>query len=103
MTSMTTSTMICRFIQAGNYRTTKELIFLPKQHGSLGITRFKEFWSSLRLGWMKRTFHSQSFWLRLLTEMNSNKTPPTYWTHRKRELASLGEQNPFWKQTLSSW
>ena len=27
--------MICRFIQAGNYRMTKELVFLPKEHGGL--------------------------------------------------------------------
>ena len=35
--------MICRFVQAGNYRTIKELIFLPKEHGRLGIPRLKEF------------------------------------------------------------
>ena len=95
--------MICRFIQAGNYRTTKELVFLPKEHGGLGIPRLKEFWSALRVGWMKRAFHSQSFWLRLLTENNNFKTPPTYWTQKQREEAYLGEHNPFWKQTLSSW
>ena len=35
--------MICRFIQAGNYRTTRELIFLPKDLGGLGIPRVREF------------------------------------------------------------
>ena len=35
--------MICRLIQAGNYRTTKELIYLPKEHGGLGIPRVKKF------------------------------------------------------------
>ena len=52
---------------------------------------------------MKRTFHSENFWLRLLTENNNFKTPPTYWTHKQREEAFSGEQNPFWKQTLRSW
>ena len=32
--------MVGRFIQAGNYRTTKELIFLPKEHGGLGSKHF---------------------------------------------------------------
>ena len=56
--------MICRFIQTGNYKTTKELVFLPKEHGGLGIPRLKVFCSAMRVGWMKRTFHIQSFWLR---------------------------------------
>ena len=38
-----------------------------------------------------------------MTENNDYKTPPTYWTHKQREVAFLGEMNPFWKQTLSSW
>ena len=95
--------MICRFIQAGNYKTTKELVFLPNEHGGLGIPRLKEFWIALRVGWMKRTFQNQSFWLRLLTENSNIKTPPTYWTHKQREEAFSSEQNPFWKKTLSSW
>ena len=55
-------------IQAGSYRTTKELIFTPKQYGGLGIPKLKEFWSALRVGWLRRTFSSQSFWLQLLQE-----------------------------------
>ena len=39
--------MICRFIQTGNYRTTKEQIFLPKELGGLRIPHVKEFWKSL--------------------------------------------------------
>ena len=61
-------TIICRFIQTGNYRTIREQIFLPKEMGGLGIPHVKEFWKTLRLGWLKRTFHSESFWLELLKE-----------------------------------
>ena len=70
--------MICRCIQAGYYRTTKELIFMPKQHGGLGIPKLKEFCSTLRVDWLKRTFSSQSFWLQLLKESNRAKTLPAY-------------------------
>ena len=59
--------IICRFIQAGSYETTKEHIFLPKHLGGLGVPRVKEHWAGLRLSWMKRTFTSNSFWLKLLT------------------------------------
>ena len=90
-------------MQAGNCRITKELIILTKEHGGLGISILKKFWSSLKLGWIKRTYHSQSFWLRLLTEKNNFKMPPSFWTKKQREEAFSGEQNPFWKQTLSSW
>ena len=95
--------MISRFIQAENYRTTKELIFTPKQHGGLGIPRLKEFWSALRVGWLKRTFSSQSFWLKLLQETSKRKTPPTYWSEAQMKAAFAGGQNPFWKQTLKTW
>ena len=60
--------IISRFIQAGSYKTTKENIFLPKHLGGLGVPRVKEHWACLRLSWMKRTFTSNSFWLKLLTE-----------------------------------
>ena len=60
--------IISRFIQAGSYKTTKENIFLPKHLGGLGVPRLKEHWAGLRLSWMKRTFTSNSFWLKLLTE-----------------------------------
>ena len=87
--------MICRLIQAGNYRTTKELIFTPKQYGGLGIPKLKEFWSTLRVGWLKRTFLSQSFWLQLLQETSQRKTPPTYWSETKTNAAFAGGRNPF--------
>ena len=86
--------MICRFIQAGSYRTTKELIFTPKQHRGLGISKLKEFWSALRVGWLKRTFSSQSFRLQLLQETSRRKTPPTYWSETQMKAAFAGGRTP---------
>ena len=80
--------MICRFIQTGSYRTTKEQIFLPKELGGLGIPHVKEFWKSLRLGWLKRTFHSESFWLELLKENCKVKTPPLFWAQEKLKVST---------------
>ena len=84
-------TMICRFIQTGNYRTTREQIFLSKEMGGLGIPHVREFWKSLRLDWLNRTFHSESFWLELLKENCRVKTPPLFWAHdqAKREVEAL--------------
>ena len=60
--------IICRFIQVGSYKTTKVNIFLPKHLGGLGVPHLKDHWAGLRLTWMKRTFTSSSFWLKLFTE-----------------------------------
>ena len=45
--------IICRFIQAGSYKTTKEHVFLPKHLGGLGVPRVKEHWAGLRISWIK--------------------------------------------------
>ena len=95
--------MICRFIQAGNYRTTRELIFLPKDLGGLGIPRVREFWQGIRLGWLKRTFTSESFWLNLLKESSKTKTPPLFWEAERIEVTFKGEQNLFWQHVLKAW
>ena len=65
--------MICRFMQARNDRTTKEQIFMPKNLGGLGIPRVKEFWKGIRLSWLKRTYSSESFWLKLLNKAAGSK------------------------------
>ena len=93
--------VICRFIQAGSYKMTKENVFLPKHLGGLGVPRVKEHWAGLRLSWMKRTFSSNSFWLKLLAEDlphdNLLLFPRELYTHTFTD-----GKNEFWHSTFKA-
>ena len=94
--------IISRFIQAGSYKTTKENIFLPKHLGGLGVPRLKEHWAGLRLSWMKRTFTSNSFWLKLLTE-NLPHERLLLFPRETYAQAFTDGHNDFWHCTLRAW
>jgi len=94
--------IISRFIQAGSYKTTKENIFLPKHLGGLGVPKVKEHWAGLRLSWMKRTFTSNSFWLKLLTENIPHENLLLF--PRDLYIRTFTDgKNEFWRSTLKSW
>ena len=63
-----------RFVNQGTSKTTKELIFTPRQYGGHGIQKVSEFWNSSRITWLKKTYHSNASWHNVLTEsISGNK------------------------------
>ena len=97
-------TAFVRFINQGTFRTTKELIFTPKQFGGLGIPKIFDFWDSLRIAWLRRAYHSNSFWLTLLTEsISGHKNQLMNHSQSEFERAFSYRKNPFWKGVLTSW
>ena len=62
-----------KFIQSGGYKTTKEMMFSPKSVGGLNLLHFTEHWNRLRLGWLRRNFKNEPFWLQLLTNNSQEK------------------------------
>ena len=55
------------------------------------------------MSWLKRTYSSESFWLKLLKESSKIKTPPFFWEAERIKVAFKGEQNLFWQQVLEAW
>ena len=92
-----------KFIQAGGYKTTKQLIFSPKSVGGFGLIRFTDHWNGLRLRWMKRTLIKNSLWLQLLTENSQNKMNFLFNSSEYIENALSGGSNTFWHHILLSW
>ena len=59
---------ITRFIARNRSIVPKDLIFLPRSQGGLGVPRIATFWSTIKLAWLKRIYTSDAFWTTILNE-----------------------------------
>ena len=46
----------------------RDLIFLPRSQGGLGVPKIETFWSTIKLAWLKRIYTSDAFWTTILNE-----------------------------------
>ena len=60
--------LLCKFINPGRTLFPKQLIFMPIKNQGLGLQKIETFWNSLKIAWFRRTYSSNSLWLKLLTE-----------------------------------
>ena len=59
---------ITRFIARNRSIVPKDLIFLLRLEGGLGVPRITTFWGTIKLAWLKRIYTSDAFWTKILNE-----------------------------------
>ena len=53
---------ITRFIARNRSIVPRDLIFLPRSQGGLGVPKVETFWSRIKIAWLKRIYTSDAFW-----------------------------------------
>ena len=59
---------ITRFIARNRSTVPRDLIFLPRSQGGLGVPKIETFWSTIKLAWLKCIYTSDAFWTKILNE-----------------------------------
>ena len=96
--------LIYKFINPGRAIYPKEIIFRPIKNLGLGLQNINNFWRALKMSWFRRTYTSNSFWLKLLNENTKNKNINNIMLSSNSELRKIfiDYNNPFWTQAFSA-
>ena len=96
--------IVYKFVNPGRAIYSKDLIFRPIKDLGLGLQNINNFWRALKISWFRRTYYSNSFWLKLLNENTKCKNINSIMQSSSSELRKIfmDYNNPFWTQAFNA-
>ena len=89
------------------FQENNRTIYATKAQDGLGLTRISEFWTALKISWLRRFCSSNSFWIKLKCEWLRNlgcaDLEPRCTDSKVVELICKKCPNPFWKNVYKGF